>query len=147
MRFLVSVLLLAMFSSSAIAKEEDRWLYLDCLDVMHSGSNTFTIDMTGKTNVETNVETLTIKKISKKLINNIHELDFVYNAIGRSKILFEGSIDGFVVNGKKHDNYQIYFIINRINGVMTVYHRDERENHLKGKRYSDGECSKKGRRF
>ena len=147
MRFLASVLLLTMFSGSAIAKEQDRWLYLDCLDVLAGGSNTFAIDMTGKQKVETSVRYLKIKKISKELVKNINETDFIYTAVGKTLILFQGTIKNFVTDtGKKYDHYKMYFEINRINGKMTVYHGDEREMFLMDVRYSSGDC-KRGRRF
>jgi hypothetical protein len=145
MRFLVSMLLLAMFSSSAIAKEEDRWLYLYCNEVAGQTA-TFAIDLKGIKKVETDLRSFTIQELDEKLSKRYESSKNIFSAASQGFILFQGYFDLLVVGSKRYLNYKMYFLINRINGFLSAHHWDERTKDLTDKRYSFGEC-RSGRRF
>ena len=147
MRFLVSVLLLTMFSGLAIAKEQDRWLYLDCNNVVGQAA-TFAIDLQGIKKVETNLRSFTIERLDSKLVkrHNSSKKD-IFSVASQGFILFQGYYDLFVIDTKRrYLNYKMYFLINRINGIVSAHHWDERAKDLMDERYTFGEC-RSGRRF
>ena len=132
MRFLVSVLLLTMFSASAIAHDDKKWIYLDCKSETGKWNLTLAINRTHK---EKSSISISSGKITQD--GSFENESFIYLGV---------KFEEYIFDGKREKDWQTSFKINRINGVLFVSHDDLRAGDLNGRVYAILQCNK-GRMF
>ena len=135
MRFLVLVLLLTMFSGSAIAHDDKKWIHLDCKGKWEWQTDinlTLSINMNAKEYSKINASNMTIMK--KGSYHN------------ESHIKLRVKVNYHYANRQGYNDWQTIFSINRINGKLFVSNDDLRAGKANGDVFATFQC-KQGRMF
>ena len=132
MRFLVSVFLLTLFSASAFAHDDKRYIYLDCKDKTGAQNITLAINMHDKLLSYINSS---YWKITES--GSYHNESFIYLGVNMKSQYFDG---------KSRKDWQTRFVINRINGFLFINHDDLRAGRNRGETLTTLQC-KNGRMF